>query len=140
LGSLVSAYEFYRSSGTVDATPGAPPDPRFLDTFETFVFDYVLPNSAVLNTLDDAIREQNIFINDREGACLVNFLGRYEKLDEFQARLLHDGIIGTPIGHHNVSPGKSTRDYRSYFGKPELIDAVARVYARDIAQFAYRFG
>lgn len=135
----VSAYEFYRSGGTKEATPGEPPESHFLDSFETFVFDYLVPNAQRLNTLDDAIREQNIFVNDRVGNCLVSHLGRYENLDLFEQVLLQRGAIAAPTARLNVTTGRTMRDYRRYYTTPLLVDAIARCYHRDANQFAYEF-
>jgi hypothetical protein len=89
--------------------------------------------------LDEALWEQNAFVNDRQGDCLVNFLGRFEDLPALEALLLQKGILRTPMPHLNASAERANKDYRAYYTSAELVDAVARCYRRDIDQFRYQF-
>lgn len=136
---LVSAYEFCRSGGTDHATFDEVLPPLLLSSFRAFVLDFVLPSKDRLNTLDCVLREQNYFVNDREGNCLVNLLGRFEDLGAFQETLIAKSVLQEPIPHLNASAGRSSQDYRSYYVVPELVDAVAASYACDIRQFSYSF-
>jgi sulfotransferase famil protein len=138
---LVSAYEYQRFGGTAiarlsrDTTP-----PRAqLRSFEAFVLDYVFPNKRRLDLLDNVLREQHTFVNDRDGKRLVNFLGRFEDMTTLERRLSQDRAIRTPLGHLNKSPGRVLRDYRRYYTSHDLVDAVAACYARDIDEFSYQF-
>jgi len=69
------------------------------------------------------------------GEVIVDFVGRYERL---QADLDEvGGRLGIPaaLPHLNRS---SHRDYREYY-TDETRDIVAARFARDLAQFDYRF-
>jgi len=77
----------------------------------------------------------------RDGALVVDFLGRYESLEEdLNAALAAAGVkqrIDVP--KVNVTPNKDrARDYRSYYSD-ELRDLVARWYAPEIKLLRYEF-
>ena len=77
---------------------------------------------------------QHTFVADPEGNLLSNYIGRVEKMqssyDEIAKRI---GVPTTQLEKVNVS---DRRDYRSYY-TPELVDGVARLYARDLELFGY---
>jgi YD repeat-containing protein len=79
---------------------------------------------------------QHSFVADPEGKLLSDFLGRVETMqqsyDEAARRI---GIPSRPLEKVNAS---SRRDYRDYY-TPELIDGVAKLYARDLELFGYEF-
>jgi hypothetical protein len=136
---LVSAYEFCRGGGTKLAQLKMAPPRPLLETFTRFVLDYVLPNKDRLNSLDEVLREQHGFINDLDGKCLVNFVGRFEDLGTFEEMLLRRKVLRRPISHLNGSPGRVHKDYKPYYAAPELVEAVATCYASDIREYSYQF-
>ncbi len=78
---------------------------------------------------------QKYFVTDHSGQMLVDFLGRYENLqDDFQTACRRVGIHAT-LPHVNVSKHD---DYRAYFDS-ETIDVVGRLFAPDIKFFGYDF-
>jgi hypothetical protein len=81
-------------------------------------------------------KPQHSFLEDRDGALLTDMLGRVEDMQaSFDAISARIGIDAAPLGRANSS---SRGDYRSYYDQ-QLIDGVARLYARDIALFGYDF-
>jgi hypothetical protein len=76
-----------------------------------------------------------------DGAVAVDFVGRYQSLDEdFKTALARAGVetkLGIP--RSNVTPGRN-RDlaYQSYY-TPRTRDLVADWYAREIDLFGYEF-
>jgi len=80
-------------------------------------------------------RNQVDYVTGDGGEVIVDFVGRYERL---QADLDEvGGRLGIPaaLPHLNRS---SHRDYREYY-TDETRDIVAARFARDLAQFDYRF-
>ena len=79
---------------------------------------------------------QNIFFTGADGALLSDYVGRVEDMqasyDEACRRI---GIPSRPLDKVNTS---RRGDYRSYY-TPELRDAVATLYARDLELFGYDF-
>ena len=76
------------------------------------------------------------FLVDTEGQLLTNYVGRVEEMqdsyDEIARRI---GIPTTQLEKVNSS---KRLDYRGYY-TPPLVDAVARLYARDVELFGYEF-
>ena len=81
-------------------------------------------------------RPQNSFLTGPDGALQTDILGKVETMqasyDEIAGRI---GISSTALDHANRS---RRGNYRSYYDQ-ELIDGVARIYARDIELFGYDF-
>lgn len=71
--------------------------------------------------------------------CL-DFVGRYEELDDDFARVLDaTGLTGkVDLGHVNRSEDRETRDYRAMYDDA-LKEKIAGWYAREIARFGYEF-
>lgn len=85
------------------------------------------------------IRNHELYMLDQELA--MDFLGRYETLEEDLNRALVLAGVDTPISlpEVNVTPRKdSERDYRSYY-TPALRELVAKWYAPEIALLDYRY-
>lgn len=79
---------------------------------------------------------QHIFFTGPAGELMSDFIGRVEEMqpsyDEACRRI---GIASRPLDRVNES---RRRAYREYY-TPELKDAVARLYARDLELFDYEF-
>lgn len=76
-----------------------------------------------------------------DGALAVDFVGRYESLEEDLNRALEltGAGRGIKIPRANVTPNKDeSRDYRSYYS-PETQARVAEWYQPEIALLGYRF-
>jgi len=84
----------------------------------------------------------NYAIYTIEGALAVDFVGRYERLEEdLNAALVKAGVVGCGVSvpHTNVTPNKdSERSYRSYYSD-RTRDLVADWYAPEIALLGYGF-
>ncbi|HEY1143111.1 MAG TPA: sulfotransferase family 2 domain-containing protein [Sphingomicrobium sp.] len=79
---------------------------------------------------------QHVFVTSRKGQLLTDYLGRVEEMQEtYDEAARRIGIPSRPLDRVNAS---SRRDYRDYY-TPELIDGVARLYARDLELFGYEF-
>jgi hypothetical protein len=79
---------------------------------------------------------QHSFLTGKHGELLADELGRVEEMqgsyDSICARI---GIPSTPLGRANSS---RRGDYRGYYDQ-QLIDGVAKLYARDLELFGYEF-
>ena len=77
-----------------------------------------------------------------DGALAVDFVGRYERLEEdLNAALEKAGAAGrgVKVPHTNVTPNKdSQRDYRTYYS-PDTRELVARWYQPEITLLGYGF-
>jgi hypothetical protein len=81
-------------------------------------------------------RPQHEFVTDRNGDLLSDYVGRVEEMQEsYDAICARIGIPTAPLEKVNASSRGAYRDY--YDG--ELIEGVAKLYARDLELFGYEF-
>lgn len=81
-------------------------------------------------------KPQHIFLTGPDGALLTDMLGRVEDMQgSYDAICERIGIPAAPLGRANSSV---RGDYRQYYDR-QLIDGVARIYARDLELFGYDF-
>ena len=79
---------------------------------------------------------QSYFLVDARGALLTDYVGRVERMQEsFDEVATRIGIPQVTLERVNAS---TRGDYRNYY-TPALVDAVARLYARDLELFGYQF-
>jgi chondroitin 4-sulfotransferase 11 len=75
------------------------------------------------------------YITDENGAPMLDFVGRYETLQQDFARIGDKLGLDCPLPHVNRS---QHRDYREYYSDTTR-RIVAERFARDIAYFGYEF-
>ncbi|MDJ0825028.1 MAG: sulfotransferase family 2 domain-containing protein [Rhodobacter sp.] len=75
-------------------------------------------------------------IFDEDGKCLVDYIGRFETIDEDFAHICRKlGLTGIRLPHHNRS---LSTDYRRFYDA-ETAQRVSEIYAEDIKRFGYAF-
>ncbi|MEQ1724945.1 MAG: sulfotransferase family 2 domain-containing protein [Sphingopyxis sp.] len=81
-------------------------------------------------------RTQHSFLTGPDGALQADMLGKVETM-QLSYNMIAErlGIASMTLDHANRSRHS---DYRSYYDQ-EMIDAVARIYARDLELFGYDF-
>ncbi len=113
-------------------------------------FTYVFRNAAnfddfIVNCTEDiedsngrkcVRRNQLDYVIDENGAYMVDFVGRFETLNaDFNRVLTNTGREARPLPHFNKT---QHRPYQEYY-TPRTRSIVEEAYARDIAEFGYRF-
>lgn len=79
---------------------------------------------------------QHSFVTNGEGALLADYIGRVETMQEsFEFIADKTGIPTVQLERVNTSKRTSYRDYYDQ----QLIDGVAKLYARDLELFGYDF-
>jgi len=84
---------------------------------------------------DKEVRFQKDFIFSQNGDRLVNFIGKYERLDGDFAEICTRIGISASIPKLNVS---KTKPYQEYY-TPETVELVRQTFAPDIGIFKYDF-
>ncbi|HDL00649.1 MAG TPA: transposase [candidate division Zixibacteria bacterium] len=83
----------------------------------------------------EEVRYQRDFIYSDQGDLLVDFVGRFEQIEQdFQSICSRIGVSAT-LPRMNVS---SAASYREYYDK-ETMDLVSKIFEPDILTFGYRF-
>ena len=79
---------------------------------------------------------QHSFVTDEAGALLSDYIGRVEEMQASYDEICRR--IGIPTAKlEKVNPSRRM-EYRQYYDQ-ELIDGVAKLYARDLELFGYEF-
>jgi hypothetical protein len=79
---------------------------------------------------------QSHFVADAAGKLLTDYVGRVEDMQQSYDEIA--GRIGIPTSRLEKVNASAHQDYRSYY-TPQLVDAVAKLYARDLEMFGYEF-
>jgi len=106
--------------------------PEF-ESFERFVGEWLAPRDV--HRLDGVFRPQVDYVHDPAEDLPLDFLGRFEQLDEAAVWLTE--TIGRPISLPRLNASERGA-YRSHYTQ-ELARLVGEIYAKDIAAFGYEF-
>lgn len=100
--------------------------------FEDFVINGLSENliSKIVHLIP-----QSEFICDKDNSILVDFLGRFEKLNESILELEREINTKIQIDHYNINKKKS---YTEVYTE-QMILKVQKIYSRDIKVFGYNF-
>jgi len=73
-----------------------------------------------------------------EGGKPIDFICKFESLQEdFERVCEYTNLPALKLGHHNKSP---TKKHYSHYYNDQMIQVVAKKYAKDIEYFGYEFG
>lgn len=105
--------------------------------FADFVRFKLDPERAYEYHLDTSIEMQSDYLKDLSGRIVVDFIGRYEQLqDDFDQVCERIGVAKRPLPHKRQAKDRS--DYRRYYDD-RTADLVAQRFRPDIEAFRYRF-
>lgn len=109
-----------------------------LKSFEEFVMDW-LNEERVLNSAIHFIPQHlMITLPENRDNILVDFLGRFENIDEDYKKICNKlNIPEKELEHINISNTNNQPFFQMY--TKEMIDKIAVLYAKDIELFQYSF-
>jgi hypothetical protein len=87
--------------------------------------------------LDYIFQPQCRFVTDEHGVSIVDFVGKFEKIDTDIAVVEGRLVKAIALPRANVTSGSS--EYASEYKSQEVIDLVAEIYQDDIRMFKYEF-
>jgi hypothetical protein len=88
--------------------------------------------------VDTSIERQSDYLIDLQGRVVVDFIGRYERLEaDFAEACRRIGIPPPALPHRRQSVDRA-RDFRGYY-TAETAELVAHYFRRDIEILGYRF-
>lgn len=91
--------------------------------------------SAFVRSRTLATKTQTSFLVDSHGALIVDFVGRFENLEQDFRSINERLSLGVDLPHINRSQRNAYRDYYD----DETRELTARIYAEDIERFGYTF-
>ncbi|SDX80628.1 Sulfotransferase family protein [Allochromatium warmingii] len=115
--------------------------PQYLgghDNFADFLRWKLNPERPYQYHLDTSITLQTEYLIDLSGQVVVDFIGRYEQLQDDFATICTRIGIQTPRLPHARQATDRQRDYRGYYSD-DTAELVAQYFARDIQMLGYRF-
>lgn len=131
---LYSAYRFLKAGGmNEDDSKWATTYLSEINSFEAFVMQFL--NEDVIHA-EVHLVPQYKFICDESGQPIVDFIGRFENLENDFAIVAKKISPDAKLEHMNSS--KNSRDANVIFTQA-MQDKVALLYAKDIELFGYRF-
>jgi hypothetical protein len=105
--------------------------------FESFLRYKLDPQRPYQYHIDTSIDLQTDYLVDLHGKILVDFIGRFERLeDDFGEICRRIGIPQPELAHKRQATDR--KDYRSYY-TPETAGLVAEHFRPDIERLGYRF-
>jgi hypothetical protein len=105
--------------------------------FADFLRHKFAPDRPYQYHLDISIERQSDYVIDLEGRVIVDFVGRYERLEEDYGQVLDRvGLSRKPLPRLRVAGDR--KDYRRYYSD-DTAELVLRHYRADIERFGYRF-
>ncbi|MCG6898045.1 MAG: sulfotransferase family protein [Thiocapsa sp.] len=107
--------------------------------FEGFLRWKLDPERPYQYHLDTSIELQSDYLIDLRGRLIVDFIGRYERLQEdFETACEHIGIPVPALPHARRATDRR-QDYRLYY-TDATAELVARHFSADLELLGYRFG
>lgn len=106
--------------------------------FESFLRWKLDPQRSYQYHIDTSIRLQSEYLVDHDGNMIVDYVGRYERLQEDFHRVCQELQLSVGTLPHRRRARNRKHDYRHYYSSATT-DLVARRFAADIARFAYSF-
>jgi len=131
----------------IDANRSAAPKKQDWNNFHRFILDRARTFEEFLENCDAEFndkdgrkwiyRNQIDYLTDTSGRLLVDYVGRFESLEQD-----FDFITKRALGHSVSLPHVNRSQHRHYseYYSPALVDKVAQRFERDIESFGYAFG
>ncbi|EWH11147.1 chondroitin 4-O-sulfotransferase [Catenovulum agarivorans DS-2] len=129
----VSAYQFAKQGGTNLVQPRNDSifKSKYFESFDNFVLNWL---SYIDFDEEDLIFEpQYRYVCDKTGAIIVNFIGKTENISEDITYVQEKLRTVINIDHLNQSKHENYLEFYS----TKTIDAIAKIYEKDIELFSY---
>ena len=108
-----------------------------IDDFASFLKWKLNPQRPYQYHIDTSIERQSDYLIDLHGAVIVNFIGRYENLQDDFYQVCRDVNI-KPIDLPCKRKATDRENYRQYYND-DTAELVAAHFKRDIELFGYEF-
>jgi len=130
---LVSAYEFMQNGGYGVSDKDIVAIVKRFSTFQDFVLNYLTPHSAKRIR---HFRPQHFFVCDSSNNIMVDFIGRFENIEQDYENIRCKIGVGEPLKKINATNGKRlTLD--EYYENPYVLSKIIKIYYKDFEIFHY---
>nr|PMI03112.1 hypothetical protein BCU55_04490 [Shewanella sp. 10N.286.48.A6] len=129
---IVSVYEYLKKGGnqTTDMYFKELLSDKFPD-FESFVFNYLNSESIQEHVL---MKPQYLFIYNERNECMVDFVGKFENINEDYKVVAKRLKLKMSLPKHN---NINRNSYESYYNREDVISKIAELYNNDFFYFNY---
>ena len=108
-----------------------------LPNFESFLRWKLDPERPYQYHIDTSIERQTDYLKDLEGTIIVDFIGKYENLQEdYEEACRRIGIKPPPLPHKRQA--KDRKNYQKYYDE-ETAALIAEYFREDIETFGYNY-
>jgi hypothetical protein len=130
---LVSAYEFMRNGGYGKSDNDIVAVVKKYSTFNDFVLRHLTPYTAKKIR---HFRPQHFFVCDSSDNIMVDFIGRFENIEQDYENIRSK--IGTGESLQKINVTKSNRlSLHKYYEDTHVLNKVAEIYRKDFEIFRY---
>jgi chondroitin 4-sulfotransferase 11 len=130
---LVSAYEFMRNGGYGKSDNDIVAIVKKYSTFNDFVLSYLTPYTAKKIR---HFRPQHFFVCDSSNHIMVDFVGRFESIEQDYENIRNKIGVGEPLKKINATNGKRL-SLDKYYENPRVLNKVIEIYHKDFEIFRY---
>jgi hypothetical protein len=130
---LVSAYEFMQNGGYGEPDKDIVAIAKRYSTFQDFVLNYLTPHKAKRIR---HFRPQHFFVCDSSNNIMVDFVGRFESIEQDYENIRHKINIGNSLIKINATNGRRLSLDANY-ENPLVLNKVIEIYYKDFEIFSY---
>jgi hypothetical protein len=130
---LISAYEFMENGGFGESDKNIVAIVKQYPTFQDFVLNYLTPHTAKRIR---HFRPQHFFVCDSSNNIMVNFIGRFESIEQDYENIRNKIGVGEPLKRMNATNGKRL-SLNIYYENPRVLNKVIEIYYKDFEIFSY---
>lgn len=128
-----SAYKFLYNGGLSQRDEEITTMIRSYRSYEDFITRWLSPETCRILL---HFAPMSDFLMTKHGNVSMDFIGRFESLEQDYNTLSQKLRYGESLPHKNSSPDKIK--YKDIY-TPKMIDKIATVYARDLLEFGYTY-
>ena len=130
----LSAYNYLKAGGNQNSDLRAAKMISEYDGFDDFIINGLWEGKFRDHLM--FIPQSNFIVNG-EQELVVDFLGRFENLEEDFKRVL--GLVGINKKLLRTNSSKAAKNYRCFYQNSRSVEIISQVYIQDVKMFSYQY-
>ncbi len=130
---LISAYEYLKTGGGGASDVTNCQAVIHSTSLEDFVLNYLTPSTTKSNRY---FRSQHQFVCDSANKILIDYVGRFETIDENYEFIRHKIRVGKPLQKLNITHTQK-QSVKEYYANEAVVNKVISTYKKDFELFGY---